>query len=109
MKKCPSVYKIARVNPLQIFQWPGVSEYPYFNVQPFDYYNVLTDPNNHHMVEDESVVHVISSDPEDPDHPNELYYYTGTNNHPTSEGHQKATEEYLPLLNAYYNLWQQYR
>lgn len=86
-----------------------LSEYPYFNVQPFDYYNVLTDPNNHHMVEDDSVVHVISSDPVDADNPNELYYYTGTNNHPTSEGHQKATEEYLPLLNAYYNLWQQYR
>lgn len=86
-----------------------LSEYPYFNVQPFDYYNVLTDPNNHHMVEGDSVVHVISSDPVDADHPNELYYYTGTNNHPTSEGHQKATEEYLPLLNAYYNLWQEYR
>jgi hypothetical protein len=86
-----------------------LSGYPYFNVQPFDYYNVLTDPNNHHMVEGESVVHVISSNPVDAGNPNELYYYTGTNNHPTNEGHQKATEEFLPLLNAYYNLWRQYR
>ena len=86
-----------------------LSEYPYFNVHPFDYYNVLTDPNNHHRIEGTSVVHTISSSPEDADHPNELYYYTGTNDHPTSAGHRKATEEYLLLLNAYYNLWQQYR
>jgi hypothetical protein len=38
--------------------------------------------------------------------PNERYYYTVTNNHPTAEGHQKATAEYAPLLNAYYHIWQ---
>lgn len=83
-----------------------LSEYPYSNVQPFDYYNVLTDPENHHRVEGTSVVHVVSSDPVDPDNPDELYYYSGSDNHPTAAGHQKATEEYLPLLNAYYHLWQ---
>ena len=86
-----------------------LSEYPYLNVHPFDYYNVLTDPNNHHRVEGTSIVHTISSSPVDADNPNELYYFTGTNDHPTSAGHQKATQEYLPLLNAYYNMWVQYR
>ena len=83
-----------------------LAQYPYDNVFPFDYYNVLTDPENHHRVEDGNVVHTVSSDPADPDRPDELYYYTGTNDHPTAEGHRKATDEYLPLLNAYYHLWQ---
>jgi len=86
-----------------------LSEYPYFNVHSFDYYNVLTDPENHHRVEAASIVHTVSSSPVDGGHPNELYYYTGTNNHPTSDGHRKATQEYVPLLNAYYNLWRKYR
>ncbi len=83
-----------------------LAQYPYANVFPFDYYNVLTDPENHHRVESGDVVHTVSSDPADPDHPNELYYYSGTNDHPTAEGHRKATAEYLPVLNAYYHLWQ---
>jgi hypothetical protein len=83
-----------------------LSSYDYFNVHAFDYYNVLTDPNNHHRVEGDDVVHTVSGSPVDGAAPNELYYYTGTNNHPTAEGHQKATAEYVPLLNAYYHIWQ---
>jgi hypothetical protein len=83
-----------------------LSSYDYFNVHAFDYYNVLTDPNNHHRVMGNDVVHTVSGSPVDAAAPNELYYYTGTNNHPTDEGHQKATAEYVPLLNAYYHIWQ---
>jgi hypothetical protein len=83
-----------------------LAQYPHDNVFPFDYYNVLTDPENHHRVEGGNVVHTVSSDPEDPDRPDELYYYTGTDNHPTAAGHRKATAEFVPLLNAYYHLWQ---
>lgn len=84
--------------------WLG--SYDYYNVHVFDYYNVLTDPNNHHRVEGNQVVHTVSGTPADAANPNELYYYTGSNNHPTAEGHQKAAAEYVPLLNACYNLWQ---
>jgi hypothetical protein len=83
-----------------------LNSYDYFNVHVFDYYNVLTDPNNHHRVEGNDVVHTVSGLPVDAAAPNELYYYTGTNDHPTAEGHQKATAEYVPLLNAYYHIWQ---
>lgn len=84
--------------------WLG--SYEYFNVHVFDYYNVLTDPNNHHQVEGDDVVHTVSGTPVDASNPNALYYFTGTNNHPTSAGHQKATTEYVPLLNACYHIWQ---
>jgi hypothetical protein len=83
-----------------------LNSYDYYNVHVFDYYNVLTDPNNHHRVEGNDVVHTVSGSPMDAASPNELYYYTGTDNHPTAEGHQKATSEYVPLLNAYYHIWQ---
>ena len=83
--------------------WLG--SYDYYNVHVFDYYNVLTDPNNHHRVEADRVVHSVSGSPVDAAKPNELYYYTGSDSHPTAEGHQKATAEYLPLLNACYHIW----
>jgi hypothetical protein len=63
-------------------------------------------PDNHHRVEGSDVVHTVSGSPVDAAAANELYYYPGTNNHPTAEGHQKATAEYVPLLNAYYYIWQ---
>jgi hypothetical protein len=83
-----------------------LASYDYFNVHVFDYYNVLTDPNNHHRVEGRQVVHTVSGSPVDAANPNELYYYSGSNNHPTADGHQKATAEYVPLLNACYRIWQ---
>lgn len=70
-----------------------LNSYDYFNVHVFDYYNVLTDPNNHHRVEGNGVAHTVSSSPMDANHPNELYYYTGTNDHPSAEEHQK---KYMP-------------
>lgn len=75
------------------------------NVYVFDYYNVLTDPKNHHRVNGTVVEHIVTDSPTVPAHPDELYYYTGSDSHPTSAGHQKATAEFIPLLNAYYNNW----
>ena len=83
-----------------------LADYSYRNVHAFDYYNVLTDPNNHHYVVQSQIQHIVSDNPTDADNPDELYYYSGTDNHPTSEGHQKASNEFVPLLNAFYNYWQ---
>ncbi len=69
------------------------------NVYVFDYYNVLTAPANHHRYSGGSVEHLVS------DPSNELHYYTGSDSHPTAEGHQKATAEFVPLLNYYYAQW----
>ncbi len=83
-----------------------LSSYAHNNVYAFDYYNVLTDPNNHHWVNSGGYEeHVVSDSPADAANPNELYYFSGTNNHPTNPGHQKATDEFIPLLNAWYNEW----
>lgn len=74
------------------------------NVYVFDYYNVLTDPDNHHRVESGEVKHIITDYPSRPSHANELYYPTG-DSHPSAAGQQKATAEFVPLLNAFYNNW----
>ena len=84
-----------------------LKDYPLNNVFVFDFYNVLTDPNNHHRVEDGEIQHIVSDNPVDPEHPDELYYYSGSDNHPTPEGNRKSTEEFVPLLNAYYHMWKQ--
>lgn len=83
-----------------------LADYAHTNVYAYDYYNVLTDPNNHHRFRNGKIEHIITSDPEDPDFPNELYYYSGSDNHPTCAGHQKATDEFVLVLNGFYNMWQ---
>ncbi len=84
-----------------------LADYPQKNVYVFDYYNILTDPRNHHWIDDSTgrETDIVSGDPIDGVNPDELYYPTG-DDHPSSEGHQKATDELIPLLNAWYHLWQ---
>ncbi len=84
-----------------------LSNYEGDNVWVFDFYNVLTDPNNHHWVKDNRIEHIVSDNPVDSEHPDELYYDSDGDDHPNSEGNRKATEEFVPLLNAYYNLWRE--
>lgn len=74
-------------------------DYPGHNVAVFDFYNVLTDPDNHHWVVDGRIEHIANQGS------NTLYYPSG-DDHPSEEGSQKATAEFLPLLNAYYHRWQ---
>ncbi len=81
-----------------------LSIYAHKNVFVYDYYNVLTDPNNHHHVVDNEIIHIVSDNPVDATNPDELYYPSG-DNHPNSTGQQKATQEFVPVLNAYYHIW----
>ena len=98
--------------------------YPYNNVAVFDYYNVLTsngssdrldtpdtneEPNdagqedgNHHRWRNGAVQHVQSVDNDYSAYPTDSNW----DSHPASAGHQKATAEFVPLLNVYYNRWQ---
>ncbi|MBN1872936.1 MAG: hypothetical protein JXA33_01795 [Anaerolineae bacterium] len=99
-----------------------LADYAYHNVAVFDFYNVLTtnggDANtndyglssgNHHRIVTTTtpiiIEHITQGD--DDMSPNTLEYPTsgGTNDHPSSAGNQKATGEFVPLLNAYYNCW----
>ena len=69
------------------------------NVAVFDFYNVLTHPGNHHRVRNGKVEYVCQAGK------NTLYYPINGDDHPSPAGNRKATEEFLPLLNYYYNLW----
>jgi hypothetical protein len=66
------------------------------NVFVFDLYNVLTDANAHHRIVSGREIHenVAGRDT--------LYYDSSGDDHPNSEGNAKATEEFVPLLNKWY-------
>lgn len=103
-----------------VHEW--LADYPYHNVAVFDFYNVLTtnggdaDTNdygwvtgNHHRVITSTMPIQVQhkTDGDDDAAPNYLEYPTGagTNDHPSVAGNQKATGEFVPLLNAYYSCW----
>ena len=68
------------------------------NVAVFDFHNVLTSPTNHHRVRSGRVEYTTRSGA------GTLYYPTG-DDHPSRTANRKATDEFVPLLNAYYNRW----
>jgi hypothetical protein len=89
-----------------------LAEYPLRNVAVFDFYNVLTtnggDPNtndldaaggNHHRIRGGRVEYVTDQGGDT------SAYAEGGDSHPTPAGNQKATGEFLPLLNFFYHRW----
>lgn len=85
--------------------------YPLKNVAVFDFYNVLTSNSgkpdasdlgqahgNHHRLWEGRVQHQIGS-------PSNHLAYPTVDDHANRTGNQKATGEFVPLLNHYYNLW----
>ncbi len=87
--------------------------YPHNNVAVFDFYNVLTSNGggssvndagktmgNHHRWRNDAVEHTQSVDN------NMSAYSSGGNSHPTSAGNQKATAEFVPMLNHWVSVWQ---
>lgn len=68
------------------------------NVAVFDFYNVLTGPDNHHRLVDGVVEHVHTSGMD-------TAYYTSGDDHPSVEGSRKATEEFVPMLSHFYGIW----
>lgn len=73
--------------------------YPYDNVGVFDYFNVLTGPDNHHRISNGAIEHTTVGD-------NNYAYYPSGDSHPSTSGQQKATAEFVDLLNCYYHRWQ---
>jgi len=89
-----------------------LAEYRHNNVFVFDYYNVLTsnggdfdtndlgaETGNHHRLGIRDIEHVVGLDN------NFLAYGLRGNSHPTAAGQQKATEEFVPLLNVACSQW----
>ena len=89
-----------------------LSGYPYANVAVFDFFNLLTtnggetyinDLNaatgNHHRLRNGEVRYTIQTG-------NNYSSYAPGDSHPTAAGSQKATGEFVPLLNIAYHAWQ---
>jgi hypothetical protein len=85
--------------------------YAHHNVAVFDFYNVLTsnggdeasndlgqEDGNHHRWWNGAVQHIQTVD-------NDLAAYPSEDSHPSQAGNQKATAEFVPLLNVFYNRW----
>jgi hypothetical protein len=78
--------------------WLRENNYPYNNVAVFDFYNVLTGPDNHHRFVNGQIEHIYKPGMNTSHYPTE-------DSHPSAKGSQKATEEFIPLLNIFYNRW----
>jgi len=78
--------------------WLSENNYPYDNVAVFDFYNVLTHSDNHHRFWDGRVEYLNSQG-------RNTLFYPSEDDHPNPAGSQKATEEFVPLLNVFYHRW----
>jgi len=78
--------------------WLRENNYSLNNVAVFDFYNLLTGADAHHRINNGRIELV-------PGNRDTLYYPSG-DDHPSVEGSRKATEEFVPLLNAFYHRWQ---
>ncbi len=75
-----------------------LSQYPLSNVVIFDFYNVLTGSGHHHRFSSGQIEHTFVPGADT------LAYPSG-DDHPSEAGSRKASEEFVPLLNVYYNRW----
>jgi len=105
-----SAILLRAINTWLVRHW--LDNYPYNNVAVFDFHNVLTsnggntDTNdlgaatgNHHRLRNGLVQHVVNFN-------NNFSAYTPSgDSHPGAPGSQKATAEFLPLLNVAHNAW----
>jgi hypothetical protein len=77
--------------------WLAENGYTQPNVAVFDFYNVLSGGDAHHWFQEGRVERVLGGR-------NTLAYPSG-DDHPSERGSRKATEEFVPLLNVFYNRW----
>lgn len=77
--------------------WLDDNNYTLPNVAVFDFFNVLTAADAHHRYRDGLIEHAYTSS-------NTLAYPSG-DDHPSKAGSRKASEEFIPLLNIFYNRW----
>lgn len=77
--------------------WLAENNYTLSNVAVFDFYNVLTSPDAHHRYSNGQVEHVVTS--------RNTLAYPSDDDHPSEKGSRKATEEFVGLLNYYYQRW----
>jgi methionine-rich copper-binding protein CopC len=69
------------------------------NVLVYDFYGTLSETNSHHRYYNGVIQHVYASD-----YDGTSPYHNG-DDHPNALGNQKATNEFITLLNIAYNRW----
>jgi hypothetical protein len=80
--------------------WLRENNYILNNVVVFDFFTVLTGPDHYHRYANGQVVHYFKPNQ------NTSYYPTSRDDdHPSVEGSRKATKDFVPLLNVFYNRW----
>ncbi|MBC8507488.1 MAG: hypothetical protein H8D34_21695, partial [Chloroflexi bacterium] len=79
--------------------WLSENNYPLSNVAVWDFHNILTNPDNHHRFQDSDIEYNINHGK------GILYYDSDGDEHPNNVGNQKATSEFIPMLNIFYNRW----
>ena len=84
-------------NQWMVNDWLSENNYTTGNVAVFDFYNILTGNDAHHRYRNGQIEHVVVS--------RDTLYYPIGDDHPSEAGSQKATEEFIPLLNVFYNRW----
>jgi hypothetical protein len=82
-----------------VFDWLTENAYAFHNVAVFDFYNVLTDTYAHHRWYNSAIQHVAQASNTLPS------YYRSGDDHPNGAGSIKAKNEFVLLLNVYYNRW----
>jgi len=80
--------------------WLTENGYPLANVAVFDFYNVLTGRTHHHRIVNGEVEHVFVAG-------RNTTAYATDDDHPSQVGNRKATEELVPLLNLFYQRWEE--
>lgn len=79
--------------------WLVENSYPLQNVAIFDFYNILTHPENHHRYNGGVIEHITTFGTDT------LYYDSSGDDHPNAIGSQKATYEFIDMINIFYNRW----
>ncbi len=90
------------INAREFSRWmveDWLNTYPLDNVAVWDFHNLLTDPDNHHRFVNGALEYTV-------DHGSGILFYDSNGDeHPNHAGNQKATAEFLPMLNIFYNRW----
>lgn len=79
--------------------WLRENRYETGNVFIFDFYNVLTSPDAHHRVRKGEVEYILGN------RDTLAYPTTFVDAHPSVKGSQKATGDFVPLLNLFVRQW----
>jgi hypothetical protein len=77
-----------------------LSTYPHNNVGVLDFYCVLSETGSHHRIVGDTIEHVFASGYDG------ISPYHDGDDHPNGTGNRKARDEFMPLINYYYNRWQ---